>query len=87
MIMERPHHLDSYYVVSSTKALEKLNEVGYAIKEDAYTNREHYMKYPYLLLHDGYIELCHDRHLNRDDLYGENTEMTLKDGHFWLLLD
>ena len=83
---ELPHHLDSYYVDNTEEALDKLLSSGYEFKKGSYFNREYYMKYPYILLHEGYIKMCHDRHLNRDDLYGRNKKMELVNGQFLLNL-
>lgn len=76
------HELDSYYVDNVPEALGILETAGYTIAEGAYSNRDYYMEYPYLLIHEGHIEFCHNRHLNRADLYGINKKLELIDGHF-----
>ena len=82
--LQIPHELDSYYVDNTPEALKLLNDLGYKIQEGCYSNLDYYMEYPYLLVHDGYIQLCHDRHLNRADLYGINKKLELIDGQFLL---
>ncbi len=81
-----PHHLDSYYTDNTPEALDKLIDSGYYIEDGSYPNRDYYMEYPYLLLHEGHIEFCHNRHLNRDDLYGTNKKMELVNGQFFINL-
>jgi len=78
--------LDTYYIKNTKETFNALTTRGYDIKEDSYTNRDYYMKYPYLLCHNGHIEFCHNRHLNREDLYGKNKEMFYIDGIFTTIL-
>ncbi len=82
-----PHHLDSFYIENTPTIKKRLEKSGYLVRDGAYQNREYYEAYPYLLMHEGHIEYCHDRHLNRFDLYGKNLKIELVDNEFILRLE
>ncbi len=78
--------LEGDCIDNTEEAFDKLIDMGYSIEDRHFTRIDYYKKYPFLVIYNGHIIFCHDRHLNRDDLYGENKMIKYVDGDFHLNL-
>ncbi len=72
------------YCLNNTKEIRKIiADNGYTVEDKHYMTKR-YIDYPFIVIYNGYIQYCHERHLNRDELYGDNKKLEFINNNLYL---